>query len=302
VQSSRAFRLSDIVSAVASAAFLLVAILVFAGSGATGEAASSVIADGSFVALLSLGLTLVLRAGRLDLSVAAVAAAAGLVAAQMGVGGQVLLPGFVVAIAAGAVAGLLNGLLGSLSRTAAVVATVGTTAVAEALANRASAQPIRAALGSANPDQIAAIALVLTIVAAVVVVLLLTLAPGPLDALAGDAERPARVSAVLVAAFVCSGALAALAGVISAGFLGEAQPLPSTNLLLEALAAALIGGSTLRGGSGTGYGAVLASFAIVTLVIALVVRGVDVAVLLGIGGALVVLGLLFSEARSRLLS
>jgi ribose/xylose/arabinose/galactoside ABC-type transport system permease subunit len=143
---------------------------------------------------------------------------------------------------------------------------------------------------------------VLTIVAAVVVVLLLTLAPGPLDALAGDAERPARVSAVLVAAFVCSGALAALAGVISAGFLGEAQPLPSTNLLLEALAAALIGGSTLRGGSGTGYGAVLASFAIVTLVIALVVRGVDVAVLLGIGGALVVLGLLLSEARSRLLS
>lgn len=113
------------------------------------------------------------------------------------------------------------------------------------------------------------------------VVLLLTATPvrSRLDALADEVERRGTISAVLVIAFMCSGALAALVGVLDAAWVTSA----------------------LRGGSGTGYGAVLASFAIAALGSALTLHGVVGPVLLGIDGGLVVVAVLFSEARSRLL-
>lgn len=100
-----------------------------------------VLALGSFVALLSLGLNLVLRAGRLDLSVAAVAALAGVLAGRIEAGSEVLLPGLVAAAAVGVGFGVVNGLLGCLSRTAAAAATIGTAAVVQMLAYQTSASP-----------------------------------------------------------------------------------------------------------------------------------------------------------------
>lgn len=296
--------LPEVASIAASAAFLLVSLVVLAGSSPSGLIAGFVLANGAFVALVSIGLTLVLRAGRLDLSVAAVAALGGLVAARVEGGGQALIPGLAVAVAVGAGFGLVNGLVGSLSRTAAVVASIGTAAVAQMLAFQTSASPIRVALGADDPGRtgLTANAVLLVLLLSVAVTVLLTVTPvrAWLDTFADDGRRPGVLGAVLVVAFVCSGALAALTGVLDAAWLGAAEPLPATDLLMEAIAAALIGGSALRGGSGTGPGAVVASFAIAALLTALSLRGVSGTVLLGVAGGLVVVAVLLSEARSRL--
>jgi ribose transport system permease protein len=293
--------LSDFASAAISAVLLLAGVVVLAVSPGSGQVAGSVVAEGSAVALASVGLTLVLRSGRLDLSVAGVAALAGVLAARIELGGQPLLLALVAGVALGAGAGLINGLLGSLSRMAAVAATVATAAVAVVIAYQASGSGQILAI-HAEGGQVATTGFVLAILAGAGVTLLLfpKIAGAGLDAPAREEDRTALISVAVVVAFVCSGALAALAGVVEAAWVGLAQPAPATSLLLEAIAAALIGGSALRGRSGTGFGAVLASFAIAALLTALALHGAGGEALIGISGGLVVVGVLFSEARSRL--
>lgn len=299
---SRGSWLSDVGSAAVSAVLLIVCVAVLAASSRPGQIAGQLVAEGSSVALVAMGLTLVLRAGRLDLSVAGTAPLGGVLAARMDLGGHGLLAGLLVAVAVGACVGFVNGLLGCLSRMAAVAATIGTGALAGVLAYLTTTQDLAVPSG-AGAGQSATIAVVLAILVAAGVTLLLTLpvARGRLDMLAGEDERSGQVSVALVLAFVCSGALAALAGALDAAWGGIAEPAPATFLLLEAVAAALIGGSALRGRSGAGYGALLASFGITALVVALSLHGVGAVALQGAVGGLVLVGVLFSEARSKLL-
>jgi ribose transport system permease protein len=306
VQSYDRSWLSDVVSAVASAGFLGVGLVVVVSATTSGLVVGTVLAEGSLIALLALGLTLVLRAGRLDLSVVAMAALGGVLAARLATGGQALLTGAAVAVVVGGWAGVVSGLAGSLSRMASAGVTIGIAAFAQLVAYQVaggSGGPI-VLPGAIAENTVTAIALLLALLVTAAVVVLLTVTPvrASLDSVAGDDSGPGPATAVLVAAFVCCGALAALSGVVQAARLGAADPAVGGVLLPAALAAALIGGSSLRGGSGTGYGTLIASFAVAALLVGLTLRAVSGPVQLGVVGALVVVAVLGSEARSRLFS
>jgi ribose transport system permease protein len=78
----------------------------------------------------------------------------------------------------------------------------------------------------------------------------------------GSNERAARLSGirvdfVRVVAYVLTAALAALAGVLLASRLMSGTPTAGNGLELQVLAAAVIGGASLRGGEGTVLGAFL---------------------------------------------
>lgn len=303
VQSSSGSWLSDVASAAASAAFLVVALIYLLGAGSPASITGLLVPAGCFVALLSLGLTLVLRTGRLDLSAAALPAMGGMLAARLAAGGQTLLAGAVAAVAVGAAVGLVNGLLGSLSRMAAAAATLGTAAIAEMVALQLGSGGQTIVVRGAT-DAITPVSVLLLVVVGIAVVLLLTLAPAraALDTVAGPEEGWTLLSLPVIAVFVVSGALAALAGVLQAGWLGAATPTAGTGTLLPAaLAAALIGGSSLRGGQGAGYGAVLAAFATQAVLDGMLERNVDAPVQFGVIGGLLLVAVLWSEARSRLL-
>ncbi|MCL6597001.1 MAG: ABC transporter permease [Firmicutes bacterium] len=89
-------------------------------------------------------------------------------------------------------------------------------------------------------------------------------------------EAGIQVDQVKILAFVLAGALAALTGIIEAFHLSSIDPLAGgTGLLLEGIAAAVIGGTALTGGSGTIVGAAVGAFVISGLNDGLNVLGVN---------------------------
>ena len=79
----------------------------------------------------------------------------------------------------------------------------------------------------------------------------------------------------MLAAFVLSGALAGLAGVVSAARFGTVSSSVGSGIELEAVGAAVIGGVAIFGGSGTVWGAALGAFLLVTINRALPVLGIS---------------------------
>jgi erythritol transport system permease protein len=71
-----------------------------------------------------------------------------------------------------------------------------------------------------------------------------------------------RVSRITIAVYVISGACAALAGMLLTSELGAAYPDTATTYELNAIAAAVLGGTALSGGRGTIVGTVMGAFVI----------------------------------------
>jgi simple sugar transport system permease protein len=89
-------------------------------------------------------------------------------------------------------------------------------------------------------------------------------------------EAGIHVDRVKILAFVLAGALAALTGIIEAFRISSTDPLAGgTGLLLEGIAAAVIGGTALTGGSGTIIGAAVGAFVISGLSDGLNILGVN---------------------------
>ena len=83
-----------------------------------------------------------------------------------------------------------------------------------------------------------------------------------------------RVRRRLIAAFVLSGALAGLAGVVYAARYGTVSSDAGTGIELQAVAAVVIGGVAIFGGSGTVWGAALGAVLLVTINRALPIVGI----------------------------
>ena len=214
--------------------------------------------------LIALGTTWPFYLGSIDLSLQPVAAVSSLVLAQ-------LIPGYgfltiLAALAAGLAFGLLSGYvhgvlkLPSFIATLAVGGVVATTALA--LSNQRSIQidvlprshtrgwAIGVAFGIPNEIQVSLVAL-----AAAVVVEQMTPFGKAMKAV-GCSEPAARVAGIRIKqskliVFVCAGLFAALSGIVLAGRLSSGSPTIANEFLLAAIAAAVLGGTSLTGGSGS---------------------------------------------------
>jgi simple sugar transport system permease protein len=90
----------------------------------------------------------------------------------------------------------------------------------------------------------------------------------------GAREIGVRIERVKISTFMILGGLTAFSGIIYAVQFGSTQPdVGSGNLTLQAIAAAVIGGTSLTGGSGTTIGALIGSFVVATLNNGLVLIG-----------------------------
>ncbi|WOI58018.1 ABC transporter permease [Palleronia sp. LCG004] len=109
-----------------------------------------------------------------------------------------------------------------------------------------------------------------------------------------------RVDRVRTSAFVVSGTLSALAGVLYAGMTGSADPNSGASLLLPAFAAAFLGATTLYPGRFNPLGTLLAVYFLITGITGLTMLGADAYVQsLFYGGALVVAVSLSQLVRGR---
>jgi ribose/xylose/arabinose/galactoside ABC-type transport system permease subunit len=266
--------LSDVVSTAVSAGLLLVLLAVFAATTPAfrlGSALAFMISAGWVYALPAVGLTLVMAAGRMDLSGAAVAMLAAALAGRLDVAGVPLLIGFVAAAVVSALVGALSGLLASISRPASFVVTLATAGLCLAIAELVlGSQEVVLPVGDGGLTPLLVPGILLALLGCTLGVIALVSPAGAWLRHLGAARegtvavRPLVVT--LVAAYAVSAVLAAGAGVLELARTGAAVAPAPTQLQLGVVLVALLGGASLRGGRGMGFGAIAAGLAVAALV------------------------------------
>lgn len=253
-----------------------------------------ILKNGSYVMLLSLGMTLVIATGGVDLSVGAVMAISGAVAAGLIEAGGVPLP-LVLAAALGVclLAGAWNGLLVSVFRVQPLVATLVLMVAGRGVAllitdgRKITIQEAYSAYDAfifIGNGFLFYVPLALTIVA---VMLLLTVlltrktALGMFIESVGDndtASRYAGVNArtVKFAAYAFSGLCAGIAGLIYTSNIRTADPTNTgVYLELDAITAVVIGGTALTGGRFYLLGSIVGALLIQSLTTTMLIHGLS---------------------------
>ena len=229
---------------------------------ATTENLSNVVRQNSMLGLVALGMTFVILTGGIDLSVGALLAVSGVVAAMVSRHGAMV--SVVAGTGAATLLGLANGLLITRARIQPFIATLAMMIAARGAALAATAeQSINinqgatglAWLGRGNLGYVPApIALLIIAYAAGAFMLRYTRFGRGIYAVGDDAHAAElmglRTDTILVGTYALSGALAGLAGVVLAARLGAGQPVAGTGWELDAIAAVVVGGTALTGGEG----------------------------------------------------
>ncbi len=212
--------------------------------------------------ILAVGVTYVLLTGGVDLSLGSLVALTGVVAATFAHPGDypVAVP-ILVGILAGAACGATNGVVITWGRVAPFIATLGMMTIARGLALLVSGgRPV----SNMSPEmtrlggEIAGIPISVLILLATAIASWLFLANTRMGryiyAVGGnaDAARAAGISVrrVKLFAYTVCGALAGLAGVMLAARITTGQPNAGVAYELDAIAAVVIGGTSLSGGAG----------------------------------------------------
>jgi ribose transport system permease protein len=172
-------------------------------------------------------------------------------------------------LAGGIAVGLLNGLIVTQFRVNPLVATLGTMSVARGAAlvmtEGFSFSSLPPAFGRVGQSSLLGVPTMVWLTLAIVVAGDLALRHSVFLRQAyfvGGNEKAARLSGILVdrlriSAYVLTGLLSAVAGILLSSRLMSGMPTAGNALELQVLAACVIGGSSLRGGEGTVLGAFL---------------------------------------------
>ena len=236
--------------------------------------------------VLALGVTFVIITGGIDLSIGTVMTLSAVMTAIFLTEWHLPIPlGIAAGLATGALAGLVNGTLVAKLKIPSFIATLGMLNVAKGLALVISGlKPIyfndtpefnHAAMGSVIGGVIPGldipnVVLVLFGCALVASLILTTTVLGRFTFALGSNEEAARLSGVNVvgwkiAVFTLAGIFSGIAGVLIGARLNSAQPSLGQGYELDAIAAAVIGGTSLSGGEGSILGTVIGAFIISTL-------------------------------------
>lgn len=225
----------------------------------------------SVTALLAAGQTFVIILAEIDLSVGSTLAFSAVVTA-LTLRHQPTIVGIAVGLAVGAAAGLLNGLLVTKTRMPSFIATLATMSILAGLALQISqGNPIAVTdydfqnIGQARAAGIPVPVWIMAVVFVICGVLLARTRYGRYVYATGDNIEAAKLSGIAIdrvkiIAFMLSGLLAGLAGFIVTARLSTAEPTAGTGFELEAIAAVIIGGTSLAGGRGNLTGTIVGAF------------------------------------------
>ena len=216
------------------------------------------------VGLLAAGATICIISGVFDLTASATLALSAIIGTQ--VVRHVGVPlGFATAIVAGGLLGLVTGTIVVRSGVNSFIATLATSIIYRGLAVVVTGGAIIYPLASQAEDfnvltwpslftLTSATVLFIVVVVVVGIVVAATTFGRRVYAVGGNAEAARlsgiRVGSIHVAVYVVSGICSALAGLILASRAGSAQSSMATGLELSAIAAAVIGGTSILGGEG----------------------------------------------------
>ncbi|AWI50611.1 MULTISPECIES: ABC transporter permease [Pasteurellaceae] len=279
----------------------------------------------STIALIGIGATCVILTGGIDLSTGSVVALSGVAAAMIVNAGVPVPIGMVLGILVGGACGLTNGILVTQMKLPPFIATLGMMMVARGLALYVTnAAPVSgmpesfAVLGNGalfkiveeGPNGLPKVVfagipypvIIMLFITVLFTFALTKLKVGRYIYAIGSNEEAARLSGIKtnvikIYAYVASGLLSGLTGVILASRLVTAQPNGGVAYELDAIASAVVGGTSLMGGVGTIPGTLIGSFIIGVLRNGLNMNGVSSFVQMIVIGLVIIVAVSLDQLR-----
>jgi len=302
---------------------LLVAFSILTPSFLTANNLSILAKHVSINAILAIGMTFAILAGGIDLSVGSVAGLAGMVAGGLltvRIGGHTVGVVWVVfaALLVSCGVGLLNGLLVSRIGVAPFIATLGTLYIARGTALLISNGKTFPNLGGTATSGSTGFSVIgqsfvlgvplpvwmMIVIAALASAIALRTPFGRHVYAVGGNERAARLAGIRVGrvkllTYCFSGFCAGLVGLIIASQLESAHPATGESFELNAIAAVVLGGTSLMGGRGSVRGSLIGAFVIGVLADGLVMMGVSEFWQIVIKGLVIVLAVTVDQVQTK---
>ena len=293
-------------------AILCLAISIGSSRFYAGENITAILRQCALVLIIGSGMTLLLIAAEVDLSVGASLAFAGMVAMDVtNQTGSVWL-GAIAGILFGGLVGLANGIIVTCLKVKSLIATIATMMILQGSVFLYSRQAIQ------NSSQLPAFSAIATgywgpvpipvLIAAIIfvctyVVLRHTLFGRYVYAV-GANPRAARLSGLdperlKLILFVVTGLLTGLSGLILASLMNAGQPTAGRGFELTVVAAVILGGTSLKGGRGTLLGTLLGVLILQVINNGIIILGWDQELQLVVPGFVVVLAAYLDIVRRR---
>ncbi|MDB8791320.1 ribose ABC transporter permease [Romboutsia sp. 1001216sp1] len=229
-------------------------------------------------AIIAAGMTFVILTGGIDLSVGSILAISGAICASLLVSGQNIVIAIVISILIGAVVGFLNGFVISKGKLQPFIATLATMTILRGLTLVfTDGKPITLGsgdlainfgkIGGGEIFSIPTPAIIMIVVFLVCAYILNSTKIGRYTYALGSNEEATKLSGlntdkIKIWVYTISGILSALAGVIITSRLYSAQPTAGTGYELDAIAAVVLGGTSLTGGKGKITGTIIGALII----------------------------------------
>lgn len=266
----------------------------------------------SINALIAFGMTFVILTGGIDLSVGSILALSSAFVANMMVAGFDPILAIIAGVALGGVMGVINGLMITKGNMAPFIATLATMTIFRGLTLvYTNGNPVTG-LGDSMAFQlfgrgylfgipVPAVTMIVTFV--ILWVILHKTSFGRKTYAIGGNEKASlvsgiKVSRVKIMIYSLAGMLSALAGAILTSRLNSAQPTAGTSYELDAIAAVVLGGTSLSGGRGRIVGTLIGVLIIGTLNNGLNLLGVNSFYQMVVKGVVIAIAVLLDRKKS----
>ncbi len=272
---------------------------------------SSVVRQTAVINIMALGMTLIIISGGIDLSVGSILAMAGIFGTMAMEKGYSIPIGIAIGILTGMTCGFFNGVMITRLRINPFIVTLGTLGIYRGVTLIVSGglpvhqiPPAFSFLGEGTVLGVPFVLWVLIVCAIVMHIVLEHTRLGRYSFSIGSNEGAAFYAGIpvafhITAVYAIGGALTGLAGMIEASRLMTGQPTAGQGYELQAIAAVVIGGGSLRGGEGSVVGTLVGAFIMGLLSNGSDLLGINPYVQQAIIGAVIILAVSVDEFRKR---
>lgn len=300
-------------------ALLLVAFFMIGTNGLWLNSIPSVLKITAQVGIVAIGQALLMTSGEVDLSVGSTYAIAGVVfLTLLNISGFSIVPAMIVTLLLVAGIGLLNGILTTRFRVPSMIVTMGAMFVLRGITYVATqgsslsiprplrADPVVLALKGKLLGLNATVFVMFALMLIFVFILAKTRFGSHVAAVGGNPEAAlangVSPASVKTRAFIVCAVLAGLSGLLVVCQEGSIYATSGVKIELETIAAAVIGGCTLRGGVGSIWGPVVGVFVLSSLKSGLMMMGAPTSWYIAFVGAILVAFLVVSHLINQRLS
>lgn len=266
----------------------------------------------AMITIMAVAMTFVIGAGQIDLSIGSTAALASLTCALVMRSTDTIILALIAGLIAGALVGAINGLLVTKVNIPAFLVTLGTMGIVRGSAmwlTNTAAVPISNdtftfIFGMGEIGPIPVLLLWTALIVAFGAVLLNKTPFGKKTLATGGNETAARFTGVNTArvkllVFVMSGMAAALAGILYAGRMGAGRYTFGDGDELTAIAAVILGGTSMAGGTGFVIGALVGSLLMGMINNGLILGGLSVSQQTIVRGVIIILAVALSNVSRK---